>query len=67
IVHRTETPLVLQPGERRSQMIQDYFPGLDPTMGGWIEVQSNIGLTGYELFGDTDFTFISAVPAIPIH
>jgi|GEM_PF-6779069 len=67
IIRRTEDPLVLQPGERRSQMIQDYFPDLASVMGGWIEVDSTAGLTGYELFGDTDFTFISAVPAIPIH
>lgn len=61
-----ENDLSIPAGHKISQMLSDYVPHFQPQIKGYITVICNNPddqLYGFELFGDSGLTFMSAVPA----
>jgi minor extracellular serine protease Vpr len=52
----------LAAGEKRARLLFELIPGLVSQQGGFLRVRSNAPLFGYELFGNYQLTFMSAVP-----
>lgn len=62
--------LTLQARSRRVFLLDQVMPGLTSLFGGYLIVDDNATSAGtlvFELFGDTGFQFLSAVPAVPLN
>jgi hypothetical protein len=57
---------ILQPGEKRARLIDQIVPATADQSGGYIRLTSDRPLISFELFGDYDGSFLSAVPPQPI-
>lgn len=61
--------LTLQARSRRVFLLDQVMPGLTSLFGGYLIVDNTTASAGtlvFELFGDTGFQFLSAVPAVPL-
>jgi hypothetical protein len=54
--------LTLGPGQRQSKLLTELVPISDGQMGGFFTLTSSVPIVGQEFFGDSSFTFLSAVP-----
>ncbi|MFB3906390.1 MAG: right-handed parallel beta-helix repeat-containing protein [Acidobacteriota bacterium] len=52
----------LSPNEKRAQLLSEYIPDVGQQEGGFVRVRSNVAVFGFELFGNADLSFMSAVP-----
>ena len=62
--------LTLQARSRRVFLLNQVMPGLTSLFGGYLIVDNKTPSAGtlvFELFGDTGFQFLSAVPAVPLN
>ncbi len=62
--------LILQARSRRVFLLDQVMPGLTSLFGGYLIVDNKTDSAGtlvFELFGDTGFQFLSAVPAVPLN
>ncbi len=62
--------LTLQARSRRVFLLDQVMPGLTSLFGGYLIVDNKTASAGtlvFELFGDTGFQFLSAVPAVPLN
>ena len=57
--------LTLDPKMRTSMYLSDYFPQLEPHLGGNLRVRSSQPLYAFALINDATFNFIAALPPIP--
>ena len=55
--------LSIAPSQRESRLLKELFPGLPDLIGGSIQVSSDQGLIGLELFFATNPHFLASVPA----
>ncbi len=55
--------IVLQPGRRISQLVNEFIPSVGAQIGGYIVIKSDVGILAQELFGNLRLDFLSAVPA----
>ncbi|HEY2933171.1 MAG TPA: hypothetical protein VGK99_15630 [Acidobacteriota bacterium] len=55
-------PIVLQPGQRTSQLLSQFVPAAGVQLGGFIVLRADGGLVIQELFGNETLDFLSAVP-----
>jgi hypothetical protein len=56
-------PIVLQPGQRVSKLVNEFAPAVGSQIGGYIVLKSDVGVVAQELFGNLRLDFLSAVPA----
>ncbi len=54
--------LVLGPRQKLARLLSELVPEITQQSGGFIRVRSTHPLAGFELFGDQELTFLSAVP-----
>ncbi|MCH7804720.1 MAG: hypothetical protein IH937_11620 [Acidobacteria bacterium] len=59
--------LSIAPSQRESRLLKDFFPRLPDLIGGSIQVSSDQGLIGLELFFANNPHFLASVPAQPIN
>ncbi len=59
--------LSIAPSQRESRLLKELFPGLPDLIGGSIQVSSDQGLIGLELFFATNPHFLASVPAQPVN
>lgn len=61
--------ITLQANQRMVFLLDQFMPGLGPVFGGYMIIRQEDTKSGYyvfELFGDTGFNLLSAVPAQPL-
>jgi hypothetical protein len=61
--------LTLQARSRQVFLLSQVMPGLSSIFGGYMIIENKTPSAGtlvFELFGDNDFNFLSAVPAVPL-
>ena len=72
-VHRSDGSLLgslslsIAPSQRESRLLKELFPNLPDLVGGTIQVSSDQGLIGLELFFADNLDFLASVPAQPIN
>ncbi len=59
--------LSIAPSQRESRLLKELFPRLPDLIGGSIQVSSDQGLIGLELFFATNPHFLASVPAQPVN
>ena len=55
--------LRLGPGEKVARLLSELVPQLGVRESGFVRVRSNLPVLGFELFGNSSSSFLSAVPA----
>ena len=56
------TVLTLGPRERASKLLSQLLPVSEGQMGGYLVLTSTVPILAQELYGDSSFNFLSAVP-----
>jgi hypothetical protein len=55
--------LVLAAEEKKALLLNEWIPGMDHQIDGFIRIRSTMPIYGFELFGAWDGAFLSAVPS----
>ncbi len=56
--------LMVEPGQKRVGLLQDFFPDQDVDAGAWVRFDAEVPLTGYELFGTFDRSAMAGLESL---